>query len=452
MHGLIARTAVSLLSAAFALPLMAGTASAQPSTGLPSHFLWGVASSGFQAEGGSPDSNWTRYIEQGKTDDHVGTSVDFRNRYLSDIALAKHLGAKVYRVGIEWARVEPAPGQLAAKELNYYDAMIKAIVDSGMRPMITLDHWVYPGWIAERGGWADAKTLPAWLRHNRIMVDRYARYHPLWITVNEPTTYVMKEVQFGGLPAQSTTLMFDRLVQAHRTIYKYIHRKDPGAQVSSNVAYIPTVEPGLDALFLDRVRDSLDYVGLDYYYSVSPTDTTASFAANGEFWKATVAADGIYYALRDMGRRFPGKPLYVVEAGMATKNGQRRPDHYRRADHLRDLVYWVQRARSDGLPVMGLNYWSLTDNYEWGSYTPRFGLYTVNVKTDPTLRRIPTDGVGAYRKITANNGVGRGYRPTRPATLCSLVAAPGSCLESAAISVLGRPVSAPAATRTPTGR
>lgn len=288
---------------------------------------------------------------------------------------------------------------------------------------------MYPGWIAQRGGWADAGTLPAWLRHNRIIVDRYAKYHPLWITINEPSTYVAKEVQFGGLPQQKAGLMFDRLVEAHKEIYAYIHRKDPGAQVSSNVAYIPTVEPVLDQLFLNRVRSQLDYVGLDYYYSVSPTDTTAAFAAHNEFWRASVAPDGVFYALRDLGRRFPRKPLYVVEAGMATQNGQPRPDGYRRANHLRDLVYWIQKARRAGIPVMGLNYWSLTDNYEWGSYTPRFGLYTVNVKTDPTLRRIPTPAVAAYQSIIANNGVSRTYRPTRPATFCSLVAAPASCLE-----------------------
>ncbi|WFN93154.1 family 1 glycosylhydrolase [Gordonia sihwensis] len=430
-----------LLAAALALALalsaaltpaipssLTASAEAKPGGSLPSTFLWGVASSGFQSEGDSPDSNWTRYIAKGATDDPIGTSVDFRHRYASDIALAKSLGAKVYRIGIEWARIEPRPGHLAARELDYYDDVVRTIVAAGMRPMITLDHWVYPGWIADRGGWSDPGTLDAWLRHNRIVVDRYAKYHPLWITINEPAAYVLKEVQYGGIPKKSVTLMVDRLVKAHQTIYRYIHAKDPGAQVSSNVAYIPTIEPGLDQAFLNRIRNQLDYVGLDYYYSISPTDPTAVYAATSEFWKASAATDGVYYALRDMAHRFPGKPLYVVEAGMATENGKPRPDGYRRADHLRDLVYWIQRARRDGLPVIGMNYWSLTDNYEWGSYTPRFGLYTVNVKTDPTLRRIPTDAVTAFRGITAEGGVGPRYRPTRPATVCSLVAAPASCL------------------------
>ena len=43
----------------------------------------------------------------------------------------------------------------------------------------------------------------------------------------------------------------------------------------------------------------------------------------------------------------------------------------------------MQRAKADGINVIGYNYWSITDNYEWGSYTPRFGLYTVDVRTDP---------------------------------------------------------------------
>ena len=78
--------------------------------------------------------------------------------------------------------------------------------------------------------------------------------------------------------------------------------------------------------------------------------------------------------------------------------------------------------------VIGYNYWSLTDNYEWGSYTPRFGLYTVDVLHDPTLTRVPTDAVPAYRAITAANGVPAGYTPTRAPQFCSLVDFLSSCL------------------------
>ncbi|MEE4023262.1 family 1 glycosylhydrolase [Gordonia sp. PKS22-38] len=396
---------------------------------LPRDFAWGVSSSGFQSEGSSPDSNWTRYAASGRTHDRIGSSVDFRHRYREDIARAADLGVGVYRVGVEWARVEPRPGVVDRAELAYYDDMIAAIVEAGMRPMITLDHWVYPGWIADRGGWASASTPALWLRNARRVVDRYARHDPYWITINEPFTYVTNEIRAGSIAPTAVPTMLDRLVDVHRTIYHHIHRRDPDAMVSSNVAYIPTVEPLLDTQFVDRVADTLDFIGVDYYYSISPADTNAWNAAIEQQWNAPVAADGLYYALRDMARRYPSKPLYVVESGMPTRDSAGRPDGYRRGDHLRDLVYWVQRARGDGIDVIGYNYWSLTDNYEWGSYTPRFGLYTVDVATDPILTRRPTDAVAAYRQITADNGVPATYRPTRPAEFCSLVAAPASCTE-----------------------
>ncbi|MFW0787467.1 family 1 glycosylhydrolase [Gordonia sp. CPCC 206044] len=404
------------------------TAHAAPAT-LPDGFLWGVSSSGFQSEGSSPDSNWRRYIEQGKTDDRIGSSVDFRHRYRDDIALAQRLGVKVYRVGVEWARVEPRPGVIDRTELAYYDSVIAAIVAAGMRPMITLDHWVYPGWVEDRGGWANPSTPSLWLRNARRIVDRYSRFHPLWITINEPAYYVVQQIRMGSLAPTQAPTMLNRLEAVHREIYDHIHRRDPSAMVSSNSAYIPTVEPLIDAAFLDRIADKLDFVGFDYYYSVSLRNTDTWHAATEDTWRAPVAADGLYYALRDYGRRFPGKPVYVVESGMPTRDGAPRPDGYRRGDHLRDLVYWLQRARGDGIDVIGYNYWSLTDNYEWGSYTPRFGLYTVNVKTDPSLTRRPTDAVAAFRDITAHNGVGATYRPTRPAEFCSLVAAPASCTQ-----------------------
>lgn len=219
----------------------------------------------------------------------------------------------------------------------------------------------------------------------------------------------------------------DRWVRVHREIYDYIHAAQPNAQVSSNVAYFPVAESLVDTAFLDRVDDKLDFIGLDYYYSMSPTDLSYATVFS-EPWKATVAPDGLYYALRHYAELYPGRPLYVVENGIPTDNGPGRPDGYDRADHLADSVYWVQRAVQDGMNVIGYNYWSLTDNYEWGSYTPRFGLYSVDVKNDPSLVRVPTSAVDAYRTVVAQGGVPAEYTPVHPSTWCSLVDAPASCL------------------------
>jgi beta-glucosidase len=409
--------------------LMGVSAAPAQADDLGSNFLWGVASSGFQAEGHSPDSNWRRYAET-KAEDPIGNSVDFLHKYKDDIALAKAMGVEVYRVGIEWARIEPKPGVQDQAALEFYDDLIASIVEAGMRPMITIDHWVYPGWQADQGGWKRAGMVQDWLRNAKLVVDRYAHHNPMWITINEPFAYWLREQKIGALTPADIPTFAKRLGEVHRGIYDYIHAKQPGAMVSSNVAFIPGLEPVIDAIFMAPMKKKFDFIGIDYYYSVSPTQLNTLYSFVDQFWKADSSADGIYYALQYYSERFPKLPLFIVENSLPTENHNPRADGYTREDHLRDIVYYLERAKADGMKVAGYNYWSLTDNYEWGSYTPRFGLYTVDVKTDPTLERVPTAGVAAYSDIIANDGVSDDYKPSRPPTFCSFVNTVKSCVNS----------------------
>ena len=55
-----------------------------------------------------------------------------------------------------------------------------------------------------------------------------------------------------------------------------------------------------------------------------------------------------------------------------------------------------------GVDVKGYLYWSLMDNYEWGSFKPRFGLVDVDFKGD--LKRTPKNSAFLYKDIIENNG------------------------------------------------
>ncbi|MCP9619186.1 glycoside hydrolase family 1 protein [Nocardia otitidiscaviarum] len=428
MRSRLRRCVITGLTTAAACLLVAPHAAAVPPSvrgGLGDDFLWGVAASGFQSEGATPDNNWTRYIEA-KGYEPYEQSVDFYHRYASDIALAAHLGARVFRIGIEWARVQPQPGQWDEEAFRFYDAVVAEILDHGMRPMLTLDHWVYPGWVADRGGWNDPAIVEDWLRNARRVVDRYADWNPVWVTVNEPVAYIMHEVRHNGTDAGR---MLDLVARAHNDIYDYIHRVQPDARVTSNVGYVAGAEAEVNGPLLDRIGAKLDIIGVDYYFGLQAPEasTDGSVPPPAGMWELPVRPEGIYYALRHYAERFPDKPLYIVENGMPTEDGAPRADGYTRSDHLRDTVYWIQRARADGMNVIGYNYWSITDNYEWGSYAPRFGLYTVDVRTDPNLTRTPTDAVDTYRDIIAADGVPAEYRPVRPLSDCALVDPPASC-------------------------
>ena len=120
---------VAVALAVVVVPLHRGPAAA--AAGLPAGFHWGVATSGFQVEGSNPDSNWKRYVDAtsptGQTDP-VGDAVDFWNRYPEDIANAAAMGVNTFRLGVEWARIEPEKGRYDDEALRHYDRIIDTIL------------------------------------------------------------------------------------------------------------------------------------------------------------------------------------------------------------------------------------------------------------------------------------------------------------------------------------
>ena len=65
-------------------------------------------------------------------------------------------------------------------------------------------------------------------------------------------------------------------------------------------------------------------------------------------------------------------------AGAATIAIPTRRDNVSRSEFLRLHIEEVIRIVRDEIPLIGYLHWSLFDNYEWGTYTPRFGLYSLN--------------------------------------------------------------------------
>jgi beta-glucosidase len=89
----------------------------------------------------------------------------------------------------------------------------------------------------------------------------------------------------------------------------------------------------------------------------------------------------------------------VVENGMATRMRDHRhvprSDGWDRPHYLRKHVGALVGAIADGAPVTVYLHWSLVDNYEWGSYEPRFGIYGMD-RSDPSgpVRWLDTDAAG----------------------------------------------------------
>jgi beta-glucosidase len=430
----LTRLALAAVLTLGALPTVAAAAPEDDDGGWSRSFYWGVATSGFQSEGDAPDSNWSRWVAENASPDGVDpyeNAVDFRHRYAEDIGRAADMGLSTFRFSVEWARVEPRPGAWDEQELAYYDDVVRHILDAGMTPMITLNHFTEPGWVTDQGSWAAAETVDGFLAFTGRIAERYRDLGVLWVTFNEPLVLLNHEMTVGALEGTEWFAAQNNVVQAHRGAYDLIHSIDATAKVTSNQAYISGFNAATDLLFLEQFKDKIDFIGIDYYYGLSVDNWSVIEAASGAFWEVQLQPEGIYYALREYHERFPDLPLYIVENGMPTDDGQLRDPAHTRADNLRDTIYWVQRAKADGMNVIGYNYWSLTDNYEWGTYRARFGLYTVDALGDPSLARTPTDAVAAYREITARGGVPEGYALDQAPGACSLVASLDSCLRPA---------------------
>ena len=89
-------------------------------------FLWGVASSGYQCEGGyngsdQPQNNWAGLEARGIVM-RTGPAADFWNRYEEDFAHSQAMGLNAFRLSIEWARVQPSTSTAAATKPPPFDS------------------------------------------------------------------------------------------------------------------------------------------------------------------------------------------------------------------------------------------------------------------------------------------------------------------------------------------
>jgi beta-glucosidase len=128
-------------------------------------------------------------------------------------------------------------------------------------------------------------------------------------------------------------------------------------------------------------------------------DGSRSWSVGRALWDVPVDPAGLRVWCRTEAALRPGLPLWVVENGMATRVEDDRPvpreDGWDRPRYIREHFAAMADAVADGTPVTAYLHWSLVDNYEWGSYAPRFGIFGMD-RSDPSgaVRWLDTDAAG----------------------------------------------------------
>jgi len=157
--------------------------------------------------------------------------------------------------------------------------------------------------------------------------------------------------------------------------------------------------PVLDAVYGSPRSRLMDFIGLDYYDPFAAhifrlpvwwdhESRSRSFhdwvmnSVTAKWWDWSVLPSGLRFFCKHYADDFE-RPILIAENGMALRrryNNEHFPrkDKLTRSEFIRAHVNEVERLIGEGLPIFGYLHWSLFDNYEWGSFTPRFGLYALD--------------------------------------------------------------------------
>lgn len=348
-------------------------------TTFPDGFLWGVATSAYQVEGGVADdgrgrSIWDTFahepgrIHNGDTGD---VAADHYHRVEADLDLMSKLEIPAYRFSIGWPRVQPdGKGALNAKGLDFYRRLLEGLASRGIEPMVTLYHWDLPQALDDDGGWLARDTANRFAEYSMRVVEELGDLARLWITLNEPWCsaflgYYEGRFAPGHRDYEEAYTALHHLLLAHGLGLSAIRAAAPDLKVGLTCNH-PDVVPASDAdveaaraadmeenrLFLDPVfrgaypddapaflRDEqlvhpgdlqaisapLDFYGVNYYIrepigadAAEPHRGWRRVPAGGERTSKGdgVSPEGLTNVLLRVGRDYaPGLPLYITENG-----------------------------------------------------------------------------------------------------------------------------------------
>lgn len=387
----------------------------------PESFLWGASTAPHQIEGNNINSDWWARESAMPGMEPSGDADDSYHRYREDMQHLADAGLNAYRFGVEWARVEPRQGQFSNAELAHYRRMIDAALELGIVPVVTLNHFTVPRWFAEEGGWLSETATERFVSYVTRVCD--ILHGVEWVvTINEPNMMAMmimlqEAMRKGQLSEwQSPTIdgaaereriaanlpvptaeFAQPFIAAHHAVRDII-RKRTGAKVGWSIANGALEQtPGNEAKFAEvqRLWENLyleaargdDFIGAQAYSSqkvdangLVPHPEHPDNTLTGAAYRPDALGTAVRHAAS-----LTGLPVLVTENGIATADDERR------IAYTDVALAHLAGAIADGVDVRGYLHWSLLDNYEWGHWTPTFGLIAVDRETfvraaKPSLR------------------------------------------------------------------
>jgi beta-glucosidase len=406
---------------------------------LPKGFLMGSATSAMQIEGGDKNNSWYRWcLSPGHI--HDGTNciraVDHWNRYAEDIKLMKELHHDIYRMGLEWSRIEPEQGKFNETAIRHYRDEIALLLQSGIKPLVTINHFSNPLWFEDMGGWENPGSAALFIAFTSYVVNELGDLVSEWITINEPNVFLINGYARGIWPPGKNNIaaMFKamrHIVTAHIQSYREIHRiraerKFAGETMVGVAHHLRVFDPEdnkfknkIPAKLIQYVSQDLflasmaygkfifplglggypfgrgkfcDFLGINYYsrdmirLAFDPANMFGKLMVkentptNDLGWE--IYPEGLYRLCRKYYTRYQ-VPIYITENGICDAQDAQR------AQFIYDHLQQIARLHKEGIPVERYYHWSLIDNFELAEgESGRFGLIANDFETQKrTIRK-----------------------------------------------------------------
>lgn len=234
----------------------------------PPGFRLGAATSAQQIEGavregGRGESVWDRFAKTpGNIADGTNADVacDHFHRWREDVALMRETGLDAYRFSIGWTRVLPdGRGPVNEPGLDFYDALVDALLEAGITPLVTLNHWDLPQALDERGGWGARDTAQAFVDYAAAVAARLGDRVKDWVTHNEPWCIATLGHADGHHapgrrdPAEALRVSH-HLLLSHGWAVPVLRRESPGARVGITLILSPVEAASGSAADRDAAR------------------------------------------------------------------------------------------------------------------------------------------------------------------------------------------------------
>ncbi|XP_074030001.1 myrosinase 1 [Leptinotarsa decemlineata] len=227
----------------------------------PKDFLFGVATSAYQIEGGWNEdgkglSLWDNYTHNQPDRILDGSNgniaCDSYHKYKEDVSMLKTIGVNLYRFSISWSRILPngLANNINEKGVQYYKNLLSELKANDIEPFVTLYHNDLPLALEEMGGFLN-ESFPDWFAdYARVCFDRFGDDVNLWGTFNEPSLTcpggygrgdTAPEVKYSGF---GEYICGHHVIKAHAKAY-HIYDEEFRSQQNGRISMVQSVNYGL---------------------------------------------------------------------------------------------------------------------------------------------------------------------------------------------------------------